>query len=169
MLDIETMGNSANSAIVALGAVHFDERGVLDSYYSGVSLESSLDIGLDVDASTVMWWMSQSDDARSALSVDVLDILTVLTSFGLWIGRDPIVWGNGAAFDNIILSNAYRKVKIAQPWDFWNDRCYRTIKSLYPNVKMLRRGVHHNALDDAKSQALHLLDIISEKNLEIEI
>jgi len=47
-----------------------------------------------------------------------------------------------------------------RPWYFWNDRCYRTMKSLYPQIPMERDGVHHNALDDAISQARHLMAIL---------
>lgn len=64
------MGNTPNSAIVSNGAVRFNGGGILDSFYNVISLESSLDAGLNVDASTVMWWMGQSQDARIALSLD---------------------------------------------------------------------------------------------------
>ena len=69
------------------------------------------------------------------------------------------LWGNGASFDNAILSTAYElcELETVQPWRFYNDRCYRTVKSLYPEVAMVRTGTYHNALDDAESQALHLL------------
>jgi exodeoxyribonuclease VIII len=47
-----------------------------------------------------------------------------------------------------------------QPWRHWNDRCYRTVKSLYPDVKLERVGTHHNAVDDAESQARHLIAML---------
>jgi inhibitor of KinA sporulation pathway (predicted exonuclease) len=44
------------------------------------------------------------------------------------------------------------------PWKFYNDRCYRTLKAMYPHIKMPKRtGTHHNALDDAISQVNHLI------------
>jgi hypothetical protein len=30
---------------------------------------------------------------------------------------------------------------------------------MYPSVKLVRTGTHHNAVDDAESQAVHLIDI----------
>jgi len=74
------------------------------------------------------------------------------------------VWGNGAAFDNVILASAYRQANITQPWLFWNDRCYRTVKALSPAVTMQRNGTHHNALDDAESQARHLIDMLANRS-----
>ena len=72
---------------------------------------------------------------------------------------DAHIWGNGAAFDNVVLASAFRATGMQVPWAFWNDRCYRTVKSLFSNVKLKRSGTHHNALDDAVTQAKHLLEI----------
>ena len=163
MLDLETMGNGANSAIIAIGAVAFDDMGINSRFYEQVSLASCVSIGLECDASTIMWWMRQSDEARSSFrDNDKADhIRGVLARFAKWfvdVGGVE-VWGNGAAFDNAILSNAYRKSGAVQPWKFWNDKCYRTIKGLHPDVSLERVGTHHNALDDAESQAKHLCKI----------
>lgn len=164
MLDLETMGNSSNSAIIAVGAVKFDiALGVYESFYHVVDLQSSVNIGLEIDPSTVMWWMKQSDQARAAFDRkgDTIDV--VLQRFSEWLGPDAEVWGNGASFDNAILSTAYRKLGEEQPWKFWNDRCYRTVKALNPGIKMARSGTYHNALDDATSQALHLIEIMKAR------
>lgn len=47
------------------------------------------------------------------------------------------------------------------PWPHWNDRCYRTLKAMRPDVKMERTGTHHNAVDDATSQARHALALLA--------
>lgn len=163
MLDLETMGNGANSAIIAIGAVAFDDMGINSRFYEQVSLASCVSIGLECDTSTIMWWMQQGNEARSAFigNDNAGHIRGVLARFAKWfvdVGGIE-VWGNGAAFDNAILSNAYRKSGTVQPWKFWNDKCYRTIKGLHPDVSLERFGTHHNALDDAESQAKHLCKI----------
>ena len=163
MLDLETMGNGANSAIIAIGAVAFDEQGIHSRFYEQISLASCVWIGLECDASTIIWWMQQSDESRGAFKDnDKADhIRGALARFAKWfvdVGGVE-VWGNGAAFDNAILSNAYRKSGSVQPWKFWNDKCYRTVKGLHEGVRLERVGVHHNALDDAESQAVHLAKI----------
>lgn len=161
MLDLETMGNGTNAAIIAIGAARFDAEKITDEFYTVIDLASSISAGLEMDASTVLWWMKQSDDARKQFERDGVQLNDALKQFADWIGADAEVWGNGAAFDNAILSNAYRKCGIEQPWKFWNNRCYQTVKNLHQDVEMKRMGVYHRAVDDAKSQADHLMRIIS--------
>ena len=164
MIDLETMGTGSNAAITAIGAVKFDSSGLGDEFYRVVSLESSIDAGMVIEASTVMWWMQQSDDARKALCKAPTTLAQALIDFTDFIGDDAAgmkVWGNGASFDNVILTNAYRAFKQQPPWKFYNDRCYRTVKNLLgESIELVRVGEHHNALDDAKSQADHLVRIM---------
>ena len=167
MLDLETMGTGPNAAIVAIGAVAFDiQSGTIgDRFYRVVDLGTSVAMGGEIDADTVLWWMKQSDDARAMFTRDSVPLSLALTSFSFWMcahgAPDNVrVWGNGAAFDNVILSSAYRRSAYMQPWKHYNDRCYRTVKSLYPDVKLERVGTHHNAVDDAESQARHLIAML---------
>jgi exodeoxyribonuclease VIII len=88
-----------------------------------------------------------------------IHLAVALQRFTLWLPNDCKLWGNGASFDNAILANAYAALKMEQPWAFWNDRCYRTIKAMHPKQKQQHLGTHHNALDDAISQAEHLIAI----------
>lgn len=165
MLDLETMGNGNNAAIIAIGAVKFDAKGINERWYEVVSLQSSINVGLEVDSSTIMWWMKQSDDARAQFEKEGMELRNALIDFSQFVGNDPIMWGNGAAFDNAILSNAYRKSRLDQPWSFRNDRCYRTIKNLYPNIEIDDIGIQHCAVDDAEYQALHLIKIFYVLNI----
>lgn len=166
MLDLETMGNGPQAAIVAIGAVEFDllTQEIGEKFYAAVDLASSVYWGGKIDASTVMWWLRQSDEARMALGRDGKDIGEALGLFADWLkgrgDRQQIkVWGNGVDFDNVILSSAYHNMSHPVPWEWFNNRCYRTVKKLYPYVEIRRSGTHHNALDDAVSQAEHLIKI----------
>ena len=65
MIDLETMGVNNNAAIIAIGAVAFDFEGNLGyHFYQTITLQSSVENGGIMDASTVLWWMRQSDEAR---------------------------------------------------------------------------------------------------------
>lgn len=171
MLDLETMGKGPNAAIVAIGAVAFDpETCTVDAkrgFYRGVDLESCVQYRLQMDASTVLWWLQQSEQARQALTEQPgLELHDALDQFGLWctqqaLAQDLLVWGNGAAFDNVILRNAYQEAGLPTPWSHWNDRCYRTVKAMAPSIKIERSGTHHHALDDAISQAKHLVRVLT--------
>ena len=163
MLDLETLGNNSNSVIVSIGAVMFDSTVVDENgyFYANVDPESCVQAGLKMDASTVMWWMQQSDQARSAFNVGSSPLAAALIDFSNWIPPGSTVWGNGATFDNVILSNAYLATGIPKPWKYNGDRCYRTLKALYQNIKAdARSGVYHNALDDAIHQAKHASKIL---------
>jgi len=168
MLDLETMGKASGCAIISIGAVAFDleEQKLGSEFYVNVDLQSCMDAGLTVDASTVMWWLSQSDGARSALADSPIHLVEALSRFDKFIslatfGAGSVrLWGNGAAFDNVILSAAYSATGRTPPWMFWNDMCYRTMKSSFIGSDAERsEGVQHHALDDAKWQAINLLSI----------
>lgn len=164
MVDLETMGNSSNCAIISIGAVQFDPRGseLGAEFYEIVSLESCQKAGLVIDPSTVMWWMQQSEEARAQFNrAGKVDLPVALDMFSVWFKGNGCVylWGNGSDFDNVIMVNAYKACGIECPWKFWNHRCYRTLKSENKGVPMKRQGTYHSAIDDAKSQAVHLQEI----------
>lgn len=165
MVDLETMGTRPDAPIISIGAVAFDNLSVLDTFYVNVNLSSAVNSGAKIDGQTVMWWLRQDDIARSAFEEgqDVAhSMVGALTEFSAnWMAKYEVqgIWGNGATFDNVILRESYHRAAVPFPFPFWLDRCYRTVKSMYPSIKMERSGTHHNALDDARSQALHLIEI----------
>jgi len=168
MLDLETMGNGPQAAIIAIGAVEFDvvAQEIGEKFYTVVDLASAVESGGVIDTSTVLWWIRQSDKARAEIVGPGQHIDLALLLFAYWMqqrGDRPFlrVWGNGADFDNVILASAYRNGKKQQPWEWFNNRCYRTVKNLYPHIVMQRVGAHHKAVDDAESQAVHLLRILA--------
>lgn len=168
MNDLETLGRRAGCAILSIGAVAFDQAtGLGAEFYVVVNRESCVLAGLHEDPETVAWWEKQSPEAKTVLRqaeegglmlADALDKFTeFLSSYDL---KQVKIWGNGSDFDNAILTACYAAVGKDLPWEFWNNRCYRTLKSLRPQVKMTRQGTYHNALDDAKSQALHAIQLL---------
>lgn len=161
MLDLETLGSKPGSVIVSIGAVKFGSDRILETFYERVDAESCVAAGLRVDVSTILWWLTQSEEARLEITRPGAPLTAVLIRFAQWVG-DPNaeVWGNGAAFDNALLSSAYHAVGSCPPWKFFNDRCYRTVKNLRPEIPFERHGTHHNALADAESQAIHLMALL---------
>lgn len=163
MLDLESWGTTPGSVITSIGAVVFDNDTVLDDFYVRICPMSCVNAGLKIDPDTILWWMKQSDEAREEFSKTCVHLEYALKEFTSWCvaGREgePIMWGNGADFDNVLLTAAYEAVGQTRPWPRWNSRCYRTAKSYRPDIKIDRVGTHHNALDDARSQAEHLIRI----------
>lgn len=172
MIDLETLSTLPNARIVAIGAVKFNtDIGVYDRFYKSIITPTLLDDqnfidenGFHVSKDTLAWWKQQSPEASAVLhdanATTIDDALTLFTNWVMENARareDNHLWGNGASFDNVILSSAYRLRDMEQPWRFWNDRCYRTVKSMFPYIDCARIGVHHNALNDAETQAEHLI------------
>ena len=168
MVDLESMGTRPNAPIIAIGAVFFDMQKLVlgERFYSTVDLASSVQLGSVIDPDTVMWWLTQSDDARKALTMrKAPHVAVVLQEFANFMRVNGIerksvrVWGCGPDFDCVLLSEHYRKQLLEVPWEFWNQRDYRTLKALYPNIEQDPRVGHHNALDDSIHQANHIFKI----------
>ena len=167
MVDIETMGKGNNAAIMSIGACYFDPSTgeIGKTFHQEVNLQSSVDVGCELDASTVIWWMGQDDKARAKFKRNgvVNSLGDVLFDFMAFAGGfNAQVWGNGATFDNVIIKNAADKCNVPVGWKFWNDRDVRTncevgkVIGIDPKRDIPFEGVAHDALDDAKHQAKYV-------------
>lgn len=166
MLDLETLGRSPGCAIVSIGAVKFDREKIKDRFYERILAVSCLDAGLVLEVETVEWWLRQDYNVVKELFEPGLYLNEALEKFAEWLGCDDArIWGNGPAFDNAILRSAYEAIGLEAPWKWWNDRCFRTMKSILPYVEPGRKGTHHNALDDAEYQAEVLIRIFAASRL----
>ena len=174
MIDLETMGLAHNAAIISIGVTHFNATEIKDTFYTNVLLQSCIDVGLSTTPSTVDWWKTQSEDARSAWddphAPSIIDALKGLQDWMYSKGNlnDIVPWGNGADFDITILRNAFEAVAADPPWKYWNHRCFRTLKGVFPVVVMPREGTHHNALDDAKHQTKILQVLAQRHNINLD-
>ena len=109
-----------------------------------------------MDASTVQWWMKQSEEARKSLTKGhQVPIDEALKGLSFFIDDNEYqVWGNSARFDCGILVNAYEKLELGVPWKHFNERDVRTLVAFKPSVKknMWFSGTPHYAPDDCKHQ-----------------
>ncbi|MGX6596255.1 3'-5' exoribonuclease domain-containing protein [Klebsiella quasivariicola] len=172
MVDLETMGKKHNAPIVAIGAVVFDPAtgSIGESFYKVVCLESSVNWGAVIDPSTVIWWLKQSSEARSAIvNDDAIPLQDALLQFREFVSdnvaggsKKAQVWGNGASFDNSILRSSYDCIAEDYPWEYWSDRDVRTMVELGqaisfdPKTTIPFEGSRHNALADAIHQARYV-------------
>lgn len=165
IIDLETMGKGPNAAIAAIGCVEIIGGTISREIYRRVELSNSMAAGGTADADTIQWWLSQSAAERAEVngtqSAELLfNVLGELRVFmtGMAHAHEILVWGNGATFDNVILSNAYAACGMERPWAYWNDRDLRTLLALYPQAKKLPfEGTKHHALDDARHEARQLV------------
>jgi hypothetical protein len=177
MLDLETLDTVSSAVVISIGAVAFDpytnELG--DKFYVELTddVSGQQKHGRTISGDTVRWWMQQDVLAKRVFAdpppdgVERVSTLEALSRFGLFVAangdRDVELWGNGADFDNIILGSLYDAFGLRKPWSYSRNRCYRTMKNIGigPRKPRVREGVHHNALDDAITQATHLQEIFA--------
>lgn len=155
MIDIETVGTTPGSVILSIGAVYFSRVGIGDQFYVNIDPDSCEAVGLVCDPETVRWWDRQSEEAIAALLSNRRSLGEALESFTGFLDRAKRVWANSPSFDCVLLQAAYRAAGTKAPWSHRSERCVRTVKWQVPRsvTRVERKGVAHNALDDAIYQA----------------
>jgi len=163
MLDLETMGSGPKAAIVSVGAVRFNlATGETGAYmHEQVDLEDSVRAGLEIDPATVIWWFGQSRAAVDGWRVEhPKQLASALNVLDHLVGREATtgVWANAPSFDCVILKSAYGLLGRQPPWQFWRERCVRTILQLSRDTGLdvkattKRTGEAHDALADCHTQ-----------------
>lgn len=180
MVDNETLATTADAVILSIGAVRFhkDTIGAIgEKFYAVLDIEDQKERGRFVDPETVAWWDKQSPEARKVLETTdrrpVKEVLNELWDFIFDIDQscgEVRLWGNGSDFDNPQIASLFRMYGFETPWKFWNNRCFRTLKSEFGHLldkKPVRKGTYHNALDDAIHQADHCQHIFAALKKQI--
>lgn len=162
MIDIETLGTNPRSVVLSIGAVMFGPGGLGAEFYHEICLNDSLANGALLDADTLKWWFEQ--DIKPPISGEHFEFF-VLTQLSNFFGdHEPErVWAKGPQFDIVMVEELYRRHGRVIPWTYRQPRDVRTALDMLRPVdqKMLdelwKGKVEHNALDDAKLQAQHLI------------
>ena len=155
MIDTETWGLAANSAIRSVGLVFFDpyaEPGKVGTRYYCATIDET---GTK-DEKTEKWWSEQSEEARSVF-VNPVDIGVVLSDIHiLYRGTCEKVWAHGSVFDIPLLENAFARHGLEAPWNYKDVRDTRTIYELAGETIVSLPGYEtkHHALHDAYNQAV---------------
>lgn len=184
MLDIETWDTSPHALIISIGAVKFDPNTAapLDAFHVGIDLKSYSRCGtyFKINPETVLWWMAP--ERREALDqwlgLEKVGVTTALEGFCMWYGDKSLpTWSNGASFDNVILRHAYDTFGMQCPFAFYDERCFRTMKSGVPKAILAAAELEleadgiitttHDALYDARLQALQLRAIRHWRGVDI--
>jgi len=164
MLDLETFGVDPGSVIRSIGAVEFNiETGELgNEFYSNITRESCEELGMTVDPDTERWWSQQSKDAQDSLLKDQRPFKIVASDFCRWYARQcrglskVAMWSQGSNFDGVLLNSALKLAGMRAPWKFYHALDTRTayFMGAFNSYAVKRDGTYHNALDDARHQAL---------------
>ncbi len=173
MIDLETLGTKSGSVILSIGAVAFspgqpeEEWSTFDSGAINVAASRKV-YGLRIDEDALAWWLRQEPAAMQVLHAALeggVMLVAALGAFTRWFPKKAKVWGNGANFDNVLLRVAFEAASLACPWPYYDDHCYRTMKTMFSGVpKPEFQGIKHNALTDALHQTRHLQAILKAVN-----
>lgn len=164
MLDLETMGTKPGCVIVSIGAVNFDlDTGKIGpKFYTSVSIDSCIGWGLLLEEPTVNWWKSQTSQAKAKWALNPTALSVALQDFSDFVQRNDItqVWGNSASFDCSILAACYNAVNKPLPWHYSQEKCYRTVKALFPgNFIKKDAAKSHDPIYDCEYQISILCNI----------
>lgn len=173
MIDLETLDTAETAVFFEIGAVEFcpATHQITRQFHCLVNPQDASAAGRTSSSGTLHWWQQQSEEARASLIEAGYEGVSLQTSLQLlaeWISAMPCskehplqVWANSPSFDCSILKNAFKAAGRQLPWRYSNERDYRTLAALYPNIPMDRTGTHHSGLDDAISQAEHTMQLLS--------
>lgn len=167
MLDLETWGLAPGSHLRSIGAVEFDpvSKHLGRTFY--VNIAAFPTHGLTSDPDTVYWWAQQTLEAQSVFHQNPKALPVAIARFNRWfksLAPDPHdirLWAHGPTFDPILLAEAIVAVEFRIPWHYRAPRDTRTIleaAGMNPSTDMPVVGTYHHALDDARSQALAVIE-----------
>lgn len=164
MIDIETMGNTSNAAMIQLAGVYFDrktgETGA--EFCRSLDLQSCLDCGFEKTQSTEDWWATQNQDVLNGIFAKAERPDDVIYDFSLFLKRDAIVWSH-ATFDFPIVQN-YLKKFTKSYMNYKGARDIRTLVDL-SGIDLTKYDWNtdktHNALDDCKFQIKYCVDAMN--------
>ncbi len=178
VIDLETFGSTSNSVIASIGAVQFDPHTgkTGKEFYQRIDIQSCLDYGLEVNGSTIAWWMKQNDKARAELFKDTKPLEKVLYNFKDFYKSlgNKYVWGNSITFDCGILQDAYKATGIYLPFNSFNTMDVRTLHRLYPEArkktekKFKFKGEAHTPIYDCHFEIAYIKRIFKKLKLELK-
>ena len=156
MIDIEALGQGVTGHILSIGAVKFDKTSLGCRTFYVVLAHGQP--GRTIDGRTTQWWMNQSQESRDAIwgkGIERVPLPSALGQLRAFCAGCQGIWANPAAYDLSMLTHAAHQSGVGALWKRQHERCARTMKTMHPAKSSFpkRKGVHHNALDDAIYQA----------------
>lgn len=161
MIDSETLGLTPGAVIRTVSAVEFEpETGnALRKKTWTISLADSLAYGFGVEAGTLKWWMTRSEEARKAFVAEGEEEYSVnsfISDFENWFAvynGNVTLWGLQVDFDAAAIRcylaayymrKVYRKDSYILPWNrthmievrpYWNAY-KKEVQEEHPHVSM---------------------------------
>lgn len=178
MLDIESLGQSPGGVVTSVAITRFVPvtGEITDEFKVNIDIQSSLNLGLTVDGSTLGFWFNP--EQRGALSAMLDDAKPVSEAISLIrrfantydTKREAFWWANGANFDFGLLEQVFRAEKngksVHLPWKYRHLLDMRTIRQImaYEGPPEWFDGTmfnSHDALEDCRRQVLMVKEMLN--------
>lgn len=172
MVDIETLGTTAGSIVLSIGAVIFNPFTLSgfdelreQAFYVNIDRDNAAHLGFTADPSTLDWWAKQDPAAWAALQTDPKPVREAINAFANFALNHPLrishVWAKSPSFDCVLLQALYQKFDQRFPIPFFAWRDVRTAEHFAwcgeETPKFFGpEGLAHDARDDAVAQALSI-------------
>lgn len=184
MIDTETLGRTPGSVVRSVAAVEFDPRTGETGRQKvwKIDLTDSIRYGFKVEASTLKWWMMQSDEARrefvEGAETPLEDFLEDFMQFiaATDEGNDFTLWCLQLDFDVAMLRsmyswynlNVYRCDEELLPWNFRKVRDVRPYMDALDSAGILPPKVadRHTPLADCLAQ-INCVHLVEKNNLVV--
>lgn len=184
MIDTETLGRTPGSVVRSVAAVEFDpqtgETGRKKVWK--IDLTDSMRYGFKVEASTLKWWMMQSDEARrefvEGAETPLEDFLEDFMQFiaATDEGNDFTLWCLQLDFDVAMLRSMYSWYNLnvhecdeeVLPWNFRKVRDVRPYMDALDSEGLLPPKVadRHTPLADCLAQ-INCVHLVEKNNLVV--
>lgn len=158
MFDIEAWDLKETALLLSVGIVDID---TLAGHVRHPHIGEQERDGRTIGASTAQWWTMQSEAARITTLSDAIfrEAAGITAAYIAQAVQDADeIWASGTSYDMKILSSFVKQYLPEFRWPFWKERDHRTVRELVDPHGMLKpeRGTEHDALEDAKFQAVYL-------------
>lgn len=175
MVDIETLSTQPNAVILSIGAVYISPELLVSNGFYQILERSKSQLDRHIDINTLEWWMQRENiDKYPETNTQSPFLSEALYHFNVWLERVSSAnnitinsmefWAKGTDFDFTILRNAYEGQGVKIPWAYNAIRDLRTVLKRTPKTVYTPKEDNpelHNALGDAKFQAMQLIEVLT--------
>ncbi len=160
MIDIETLGLPPTPIIIQVGwAFGTNIETGIKSGQVNVEPESCAELGGDCTLSTVEWWITKGGaEAYETTLADRTTMVGALRTIDEVCRhfKPETVWGNSPTMDLSALRFYYAALGMKCPWEYWQERDYRTARQLL-DFQTCEVTTAHNGQADAVAQLESLI------------
>jgi hypothetical protein len=175
MIDIETLGSSADAVILSIGLVHFNPstNEIVSSAEFRCPRKLQEDMGRHVDPQVEAWWSRQSPEAQARLTEEPLygNVNKMMSDVWKWLDNvcsnpwDLGIWAKGPSFDLVLCRDLAKQLDQKWKGHYSREYCVRTMLMIakakgWDDILGMEPELAHGAEADAIHQAKQVMAVM---------